>query len=79
MDSAEAAALCAVHHIARARLLVDALAESKRITQHKELETTLRVITAELSHASAALGRPAPKQRRLTEAGAELMRMLEAP
>jgi hypothetical protein len=57
MDSAEAAALCAAYHLARARLLVDCLADSQQIAEAKTLEVTLRVIAAEISQAATALGR----------------------
>jgi hypothetical protein len=48
----------AAFHVARARLLVDALVESERVDA--QTETTLRVIRNELAAAAEVLGRPPP-------------------
>jgi hypothetical protein len=60
VDSAESARLCAQYHIARASLLVDCLQDAERAVEPQTLETTLRMIQAELVLASAVLDSPAP-------------------
>ena len=58
MDSNESARVCANYHIARARLLVDCLSDSPKAVRPEVLETTLRMITAELALAQGVLERP---------------------
>ena len=58
MNEQDAGKLCANYHIARARLLVDCLAESPRAVRPEVLETTLRMITAELALTQQVLERP---------------------
>jgi hypothetical protein len=52
----EAARLCAAYHIARARLLVDCLADSERDVIQRELRVTLGLVRVELDKASTAIG-----------------------
>jgi hypothetical protein len=60
MNEQDSAKLCANYHIARARLLVDCLADSPRAVRPEVLETTLRMITAELALAAGCLDRERP-------------------
>jgi hypothetical protein len=57
MDSATSARVCALYHVARARLLVDCLADSPRVVKPETLEVTLRMITAELALTQGCLER----------------------
>jgi hypothetical protein len=59
MDNNESARLCANYHISRARLLVDCLSDSPRAVRPETLETTLRMITAELALTQQVLERQA--------------------
>ena len=63
MDAAESARMCAQYHVARARLLVDCLRDSEAV-KPQTLETTLRMIRAELDAASTALGATPPRMAR---------------
>jgi hypothetical protein len=49
--------VCALYHVARARLLVDCLADSPRVVKPETLEVTLRMITAELALTQGCLER----------------------
>lgn len=53
----------AAFHVARARLLLDALVESQRVD--RQTETTLRVIGNELAAAAQLLGRPPARMVRM--------------
>ena len=50
------------YHLARARLLVDCLADSPQAVRPEVLETTLRMIRAELALAEGVLERPPPSR-----------------
>ena len=58
MDSGCSSRVCALYHVARARLLVDCLADSPRVVTPQTLEVTLRMITAELALTQGVLERP---------------------
>jgi hypothetical protein len=63
MSPAESASLCALYHIARARLLIDALADGlaaapRATNPTKQLATTLRAINAELARAVTLIEQP---------------------